>query len=332
MVAAALCVLLTGCRAGYVAKVGIEHLRYVNSAVPIERLIGETQDEERRGQLELILEAREWAANNGLDVGGSYASLADTAGRATAHVVTAAYSDRLEPFEWNYPIVGRIPYRGYFERESADAFAAELAADGLDTYVVEASGYSTLGWFDDPFPTGVLERDRVGIVSFLFHELLHQTVYIPGSIAFNETLASAVSGRLTEEFFSERRDDEALELLDERARRWLAQARLCDELAERLTAHFEASGDGAGGKEILRSAIPELRELKLVGPADGDSPGAELNNAWFLAVWRYRRGARGLVDYLASFDSVAAALEDLKVRVEGTEDPYAALADRPPPS
>lgn len=325
-----LCLLLAGCRAGYVAKVGLEHLRYVNSAVPIEQLLLDTDDEERRGQLTLILEARAWGGRNGLDVGGSYRSLADTKGRATAHVVTAAYSDRLEPYEWSYPIVGKIPYRGYFEREAADRFAATLSARGLDTYVVEASGYSTLGWFDDPFPEGVLELDRVGIVSFLFHELLHQTVYVPGSIAFNESLASAVSGRLTNEFFTERRDEEALELLAQRELRWLAQAGLCDDLARRLTRHFETSKKGQGRKAILSAALPELRRLQLVREARSGEPDPELNNAWFLAVWRYRRGARELVDYLAGFESVGLAIADVRVRVEGADDPYAALPGSPP--
>ena len=69
-------------------------------------------------------------------------------------------------------------------------------------------------WFDDPLPSGILERDRVGIVSFLFYELLHQTLYVPGRIAFNETLASAVSARMTEQFFRERDDDELVRLHD----------------------------------------------------------------------------------------------------------------------
>jgi predicted aminopeptidase len=331
IVLAVLCLLSTGCRAGYVTRVGLDHLRYVRSAQPIDELIEGTEDVDRRERLELVLEARSWAAANGLDVGGSYAEVANTDGLTTAHVVTAAYSDRLEPYEWSYPIIGKIPYRGYFEREPADRFAATLADDGLDTYIVEASGYSTLGWFDDPLPSGVLERDRVGIVSFLFHELLHQTIYVPGSIAFNETLASAVSARMTEEFFVERDDDAALDILHEWADRWLDQASLCDDLAERLTEYFAKSGgapDLDGRFAIYRDAIPELRRLKLVAPAGEDTVQPTLNNAWFLAIWRYRKGAHQMVDYLEGFDTVAAALADLKTRIEEAEDgtdPYEAL-------
>ena len=333
LIASALCFLTSGCRAGYVARVGLEHLRYIRTAVPIEQVVLETTDDTRRERLELVLEARGWAAEHGLDVGGSYASVADTTGLATAHVVTAAYADRLEPYEWRYPIVGRIPYRGYFEREPADRFAAKLAEEGFDTYVVEASGYSTLGWFDDPLPSGILELDRAGIVSFLFHELLHQTVYVPGWIAFNETLATAVSGRMTEQFFRERDDDEALDLLRERSERWLEQALLCDGLAERLELYFgEEAENRSGRNDIYRSAVADFRRLQLLAEAKEGVAEPKLNNAWFLAVWRYRKSAARFVAYLHGFDSISAALADLESRLEGVDDPYEVLPPAASPS
>jgi predicted aminopeptidase len=183
---------------------------------------------------------------------------------------------------------------------------------------VEASGYSTLGWFDDPLPSGILERDRVGIVSFLFHELLHQTLYVPGRIAFNETLASAVSARMTEQFFRERDDDEALDLLRERSERWLDQALLCDGLAKRLERYFrEEAEDTSGRDEIYRSAMADFRRLRLVAEAKEGVAQPDLNNAWFLAVWRYRKGAARFVSYLHGS------------RLEGTEDPYEVLPPAP---
>ncbi len=325
----AIALLTAGCRAGYVARVGFEHLRYVRSASPIERVLAATEDSQRRERLELVLEARSWAARNGLDVGGSYASVADTTGLATAYVVTAAYPDRLEPYEWNYPIVGRIPYRGYFERESAERYAAKLAAEGFDTYIVEASGYSTLGWFDDPLPSGVLDKDRVEIVAFLFHELLHQTLYVPGQIAFNETLATAVSDRLTAEFFAGRNDQAALAVLAERSQRWLEQAAFCDDLAERLTALFDGATGAVDAKTraaLYDAAVPDLQRLKLIAVKPGAEQQSQLNNAWFLAVWRYRRGAQRLVDWLAGFETLAAALQELEARLEFADDPYDVLS------
>ena len=38
----------------------------------------------------------------------------------------AAHQDKLEPYEWSYPVVGAIPYRGYFDRAQADGFAEKM--------------------------------------------------------------------------------------------------------------------------------------------------------------------------------------------------------------
>jgi predicted aminopeptidase len=339
--AAAVC--LGGCRAGYIARVGLEHLRYVRSAVPISDAIAATADPERRARLELVLAAREFAAANGLDVSGSYAEVADTSGLATAHVVTAAYPDRLEPYTWHYPIIGTIPYRGYFEREDAEAFGAKLRDRGYDVYIVEASGYSTLGWFDDPLPSGVLEEDRVGVASFIFHELLHQTVYVPGSIDFNETLATAVSIRLTSELFAARGDDEAVAATADRRARWLAQADFCDAFALRLDDYFRSAGADreallAGRAELYAAVEPDLKRLGLLA-ADEDGEtiarSAVRNNAWFLALWRYRRDAGRLMRYVGRFDSVADMVADLRGRLERRDrdaSPYELIAATESPS
>ncbi|RMD82653.1 MAG: hypothetical protein D6815_08680, partial [Candidatus Dadabacteria bacterium] len=76
--------LLAGCSAGcrplYVARLGIEHLRYVSRARPIEQVAAETSDPALRAKLELVLAVREFARAQGLDVGGSYLKVADTEG------------------------------------------------------------------------------------------------------------------------------------------------------------------------------------------------------------------------------------------------------------
>jgi len=108
-------------------------------------------------------QVRRFAEDRGLDVGGSYLEIADTNGLATAYVVTAAYPDRLEAYQWSYPVVGRIPYRGYFDRGEAEAFGRRMESDGLDTHIVEAAGYSTLGWLDDPLPSGLIDYDDVAL-------------------------------------------------------------------------------------------------------------------------------------------------------------------------
>jgi predicted aminopeptidase len=330
-------VLVGGCRAGYLARVGIQQLRYLHRAVPIKKAIESTTDPVKREKLRLVLAARDFAAANGLKVGGSYEKISDTTGLAVGYVVTAAYADRLEPYEWSYPVVGSIPYRGYFERDKAEAFAAKLRAQGLDTYIVEAAGYSTLGWFDDPLPSGMLEMDEVELATTVFHELTHSTLFVPGHIAFNETLASAVGQRMAIAFFDARADRERAATARERHERWLAQSALLDRLARRLELFFaRAKEQGldhdallAGRRRIYEGALDELVTLGLVGGKDPASAIDRINNAVFLALYRYRERAGDFERYLAFFPDTAEALRKLAERVKETEDPYTALEALP---
>ncbi len=319
-----------GCRPGYLIQVGLEHLRYMRRARPIAQEIERTADSARRAKLELVLEVRRFAEDQGLDVGGSYLEVADTNGLATAYVVTAAYQDRLEAYQWSYPVVGRIPYRGYFDRAEAEAFGHHLEGDGLDTHIVEAAGYSTLGWLDDPLPSGLLDYDEVALADVVLHELMHQTLFVAGHIDFNETLASAVAGRLTIAFFTGRGESERVELARRRHQRWLEQASALDELAENLDRYFAEHADAqrermlAGRTEIYAAAVPRLATLGLESPAGADGTSA-INNAVLLAWYRYRRQARAFDRYLARFPTVAAAIAELRETTEELEDPFAAL-------
>ena len=316
-------------------RVGVQHMRFMSRARPISEEIERTTDPGRRERLELVLAAREFAAASGLDVGGSYLKISDTTGLSTAYVVTAAYDDRLEPYNWSYPIIGKIPYRGYFDREDAERFGATLAEDGYDIHIVEAAGYSTLGWFDDPLPSGVLEYEPVALAELIIHELVHQTLYVPGHIAFNETLASAVAARLTVAFFEERGQTAEADEARERRERWLVQSRYLDGLAANLVAYFEASRDLprdemlAGRRQIYLGAIERMSEIRLA-PADPEPDLVDrMNNAVLLAVWRYRDRADVIDAFLARHESIPAALDALGAVVDGAEDPYTAVAAAP---
>ena len=320
----------TACRAGYVARVSAEHLRFVYRAVPIAEEIPRTSDPTRRANLELVLAVRDFAALNGLDPGGSYLKVSETGGRATAFVVTAAYSDRLEPYVWKYPFVGSMPYRGYFERADADDYAATLAAQGLDTYVVDASGYSTLGWLDDPLPSGVLALPPAGLAAFVLHELTHRRLFVSGAVDFNETLASAVAVRLTERFFRERGDAAALAEAERRHAAWRAEAAACDELAARLERYFAVSvgldhGELiAGRRRIYAAAAPSLRALGLSATPPGGAE-VELNNAVLLAWYRYRRRVGDIEGFLDGYATAADALAALEAGLEQSDDPWLAI-------
>ncbi len=74
-------------------------------------------DADTRGKLAFVLEARRFAADElGIDVGDAYTTYTKLEHDTLALVLSAAYKDRLVPKTWWFPIVGRVPYKGFFER------------------------------------------------------------------------------------------------------------------------------------------------------------------------------------------------------------------------
>lgn len=111
------------------------------------------------------------------------------------YTVTAAHKTRLELVTWWFPLVGRMPYLGYFNPDAARERKRRLEEKGLDVVIWPAVAYSTLGWLQDPVHRNLLSKDPLELADTILHEMTHATLYVKGQPAFNETLAVAV-GRL----------------------------------------------------------------------------------------------------------------------------------------
>ena len=57
--------------------------------------------------------------------------------------VSASKPLAFEPATWWFPIVGTVPYLGFFEKDEALDQVKALEADGLETYLRTAGAYST---------------------------------------------------------------------------------------------------------------------------------------------------------------------------------------------
>ncbi len=311
----------SGCRAPYLVRLAYEEARFLGAATPATELLATRQDPAGRRALEALLEVRAFAAREGLHVGGSYEEVTDVSSASPFHVVTAAYADRLEAYTWWYPLVGAIPYRGYFDRDSAERQAARLRAEGLDTRIVEASAYSTLGWFDDPLPSSVLDRGERAVVVTVLHELVHQTFFAKGQVAFNETLATAASWRLAERYYAGRGDDAAAARMVAAREAWIRRSDVLDAAAARLRGFYDRSRREAWPRDRLlveRKAMFEeiLSGIRRADPSAGEDLDGGLDNASFLASHRYAMRAREVDAFLGSRPSVATALADLERIVE----------------
>jgi predicted aminopeptidase len=185
------------CSPAYIIRAGIEEARILGRRQPIERLVADpaTAPETRR-KLQLVLQARTFADQVlKLDVGDSYTTYSWIDRDTLALVVTAAHPDRMESVTWWFPIVGRVPYKGFFSLPAAETEAARQARRGFDTSIRTVGAFSTLGWFNDPLLSTLLRADDVPLASTVIHELVHNTIFIPGQVAFNESFASFVGDR-----------------------------------------------------------------------------------------------------------------------------------------
>ncbi len=204
-------ILLSGCYAGYIARAAYEEGRILWHRKPIDDALARGDlPEDIRAKLETVLAVRKFAAEQlGLNVGGAYRSFAPVDQGAVVHVVMAAPRDSLEPYTWWFPIVGRVPYRGYFDESEATAEASALEAMGLDTMVRPAITFSSLGFFSDPLLTNLLKLSRVELAGVLIHELFHRTYYLPSDAMFDESAATYVGSAGAVAFFAATRGQSA---------------------------------------------------------------------------------------------------------------------------
>lgn len=149
-----------------------------------------------RERLLVIQQMRDFANRDlALPDNGSYRSYADLGRPFLVWNVFASPELSMEPMEWCYPFVGCLSYRGYFDRTEAQQLAAELDAQGMESWVGGVPAYSTLGWFDDPLLNTFVAWPEGRLAELIFHELAHQQLYLGGETEFNESFATTV-GRL----------------------------------------------------------------------------------------------------------------------------------------
>jgi predicted aminopeptidase len=327
--------LIAGCAAlggaGYVMRAGWSEARILLRRRPIAELLARPDlDPTLRARLSLAIAVRDFAAGPlGLSVGDSYTTFADVDREATVWVLSAARRDRLEAHTWWYPVVGRAPYRGFFDRDAAEAAGRELGAQDLDVEVRPAVAFSTLGWFADPLLSTAAAGPPVGVAETIIHELFHATLYVPGATAFNESAATFAGHRGAAAFFCPGGPGADAATCRDARRRWastLARARILGRLATHLRRLY-AAAPAPAVRERARGRLAAVAAAALVrrglGRRDELVPP---NNARLLGELLYATDLDRF-DALAPGDGdVGPALAAVVGAARGSPDPAAAVA------
>jgi len=197
---------ISGCSPFYVMRAAYEEGKILWRREPIADLLQKPDiTDDTQEKLKLVLAVREYARDVlEMNVGGSYSSYSYVDRPDLSFILTAAPKTELTPYTWWFLIVGRVPYKGYFSKKDAEAAAAALRGDGYDTNIRSTAAFSTLGWFDDPLLSHLLRYDKITLADLVFHELFHNTLYIKGAGAFNESMANFVGGRAAIDFFRDK--------------------------------------------------------------------------------------------------------------------------------
>lgn len=339
-VATAAISLGTGCSPVYVIKAGWAEAKILKARRPLpEVILAPETDERTRGKLTLAREAREFAINVlGLDVGDSYTTYTELDRDTLAMVLSAAYPDRLASRTWWFPIVGHVPYRGFFELEDALEEQRKLEEEGFDTLLRPTSAFSTLGWFSDPLLSTVVRYDEVEVVTTILHELSHNDLFVPGRVRFNESFATWVGRTGAAEFFCTRPGGGPDTVWCNRARDRWRDVQLFSRFIDGLVGDLEAVyGDSVTTREdklarrgevfarhqrILSDEIrPRFRSLTF-----SRFDAAPLNNAVLLSRMLYYHRLPDFDAYLAdSGGALRDAIQALKTGIEAVDDPFDAL-------
>ncbi len=192
----------SGCSPGYVMRAAYEQSKILIARRDIQSVIEDSESsQEERDKLQVVVDARLFAISIGLKPGKSFTQYAKLDKDTLAWVLLAARKDAFSLHTWWFPIVGRVPYKGYFDKEDADAAAKDLELQGYESWVRGTDAFSTLGWFNDPVLSTTLRGAPARIANTVVHESVHSTVWIKNNVSFNESLANFVGSEGAVQFY-----------------------------------------------------------------------------------------------------------------------------------
>ena len=289
----------SACRLGYILHAAAGQFRLLNNSVAIEEALKEDSlTPEERTRLRLVAQVKAFGENAlGLRETQNYETVYLKSRQPPIYVVAAAPKDRLTMKTWWFPVVGRMPYLGFFDKESARAEREKLQDKDLDVIMTVADAYSTLGWFQDPITLNLLEGSTVDLVETILHEMTHTTLYVKGHGEFNEGLAGLV-GKVGAIQFLEKTYGPSDSLTIE-AKKNLEDERLFSPFLSSLMQQLEQLYNSpisyqeklTQREKVFASSIVGFGQLKAQFQTHrfAHFENAKLNNAYLLSIGLYHR-------------------------------------------
>lgn len=180
-------------------------LAIIRNTEPVDRILQNPSVADTiKQKLRLIESVRKYAIDSlGLKSTKNYQTFYDQQGKPLLWVLNAAPPFSMESYKWKYPFLGKLSYKGFFNKQIGLKEEQQFISKGYDTDLSPVSAWSTLGWFSDPVLSGMLKRSEGSLAELIIHEMTHATLYVKGDVEFNENLATFIGEKGAEKFISE---------------------------------------------------------------------------------------------------------------------------------
>jgi predicted aminopeptidase len=281
---------------------GYGQLNIIWNTRPVEEVLQDaTISDSIKQKIELINEIKKFAFDSlGIHRNENYTSFYDQKGKPILWVVTACPPYEMKAYEWQFPVLGSLSYKGYFAYEKALVEEKKLIAQNFDTDVGEVSAWSTLGWLKDPILSSMLRRKPGSLANIIIHELTHGTLYVKSHVDFNENLASFIGDFGARKFIKQKYGvnskefteyEKGLRISKEYSERTLGWSKKLDSLYKTFTPKTSPEEKQRSKTKMIDEAKADLifylRENKLYNQ-EYEKVFKKLNNAYFVDFITYR--------------------------------------------
>lgn len=250
-------------------------------------------------KLTLIQEIQRFAIDSlGISESDNYTTIYDQKGKPILWVVTACEPYALKPHEWDFPVLGSVPYKGFFDSLKAGQEEKIWKDQGLDTDIGTVAGWSTLGWFKDPILSSMLYRPPGRLANLIIHELTHGTLFIKDNVEYNENLADFVGDEGAKLFLIQKYGKDSPEYARYESNKVyrekyyahiLRGARQLDSLYATFTPQMTSPQKDTLKYRLIGRIIHVADKLTINGkPSPLEWEGPLPNNTFFMDYIRYR--------------------------------------------
>ncbi len=283
----------------YGIRQGLGQVKIVWKAKPVEEFLNDPQfPDSLKQKLALIQEVRQYAIDTlGLKDTENYKTMFDQRGEEIMWVVQACEPFALKAKTWDFPVVGSVPYKGFFKKEKAMDARALLEQEGYDVSIRNPGGWSTLGWFTDPILSGMLNRGDGDLASLIIHEMVHSTIFVKDDVDFNENLASFIGDTASYYFIASKFGKDSNEFLDylhedqdyrKYSRHVLRGTKMLDSLYQTMKAEEPLESKKEKKKAMISRIMTSSDTLSLFKPRSKNANVRLPNNTYFMSFHLYQ--------------------------------------------